>query len=157
MVHCLFSYDLSRHRRHHPPILPNMDENMYALWKIQYRFSDLHNNLHIVVIFCSWKCKYQHNMQLKRKYKSTGWCTMLCPKQKGCHFAVKYHQTSNISYTLVGSKIIDPSCACWRCSNYNFVLDWTHGFNGLGKDNCKMKRETFKFGDLIRFILEVWL
>ena len=26
---------------------------------------------------------------------------------------------------------------------------WTHGFNGLGKDNYKMKWETFKFWDLV--------
>ena len=46
--------------------------------------------------------------------------------------------------------------ACWRCSNYIFILDLTHGFNGLGKDNCKMRQETFKFWDLVWLILEVW-
>ena len=35
------------------------------------------------------------------------------------------------------------------------ILDLTPGFNGLGKDNCKTRRETFKFWDLVRFILEV--
>ena len=29
------------------------------------------------------------------------------------------------------------------------MLDLTSGFNGLGKDNCKMRRETFKFWDLV--------
>ena len=42
-----------------------------------------------------------------------------------------------------------------RCSNYIFILDLTHGFIGLGKDNYKTRRETFKFGDLVRFILEI--
>ena len=30
-------------------------------------------------------------------------------------------------------------------------------FNWLGKDNCKTRRETFQFWDLVRLILEVWL
>ena len=33
-----------------------------------------------------------------------------------------------------------------RCSNYIFILDVTPGFNGLGKDNCKSRRETLSFG-----------
>ena len=41
-------------------------------------------------------------------------------------------------------------------SNYVFILDFTPGFNELGKDNCKTRRETFKFWDLVRLILEVW-
>ena len=45
--------------------------------------------------------------------------------------------------------------ACRRCSNYIFILDLTHGFIGLGKYNCKTRREAFKFGDLARLILEV--
>ena len=35
---------------------------------------------------------------------------------------LSYRQTSNISYTLVGNKIVDHS-ACRRCSNYIF-MDW---------------------------------
>ena len=46
------------------------------------------------------------------------------------------------------------SIACWRC--YIIMLDSTLGFNRLGKDNCKTRRETFKFWDLVRLILEVW-
>ena len=45
---------------------------------------------------------------------------------------------------------------CRRCSNYIFILDWTPGFNGLVKDNCKTRREIFKFWDLLWLILEVW-
>ena len=43
--------------------------------------------------------------------------------------------------------------ACRRSSNYIFILDLTPGFNGLSKDNCKMRRETFKFWDLMSLIL----
>ena len=46
------------------------------------------------------------------------------------------------------------SIACRRCANYIFILDLTPGFNGLGEDNYKMIRETFKFWDLVRLILE---
>ena len=47
------------------------------------------------------------------------------------------------------------SIACRRCANYIFILDLTPGFIGLGKDNCKTRRETFKFGDLVWLILEI--
>ena len=62
---------------------------------------------------------------------------------------VIYRQVSNISRTLVDNKIFD--------SNYIFTLDLTPGFIGLGKDNCKTIRETFKFGDLVRLILQILL
>ena len=45
--------------------------------------------------------------------------------------------------------------ACRRCSNYIFILDLTPTFSGLGKDNGKTRRETFKFWDLVQLILEV--
>ena len=48
------------------------------------------------------------------------------------------------------------SIAYRRYSNYIFTLDLTPGFNGLGKDNCKMIRETFKFWDLMSLLLQVW-
>ena len=66
-----------------------------------------------------------------------------------------YRQTCNISRTLVGNKIVDHSDACRRCSNCIFIHDLTLGFNGLGKDNFKSRRETFKFWDLVLLILEV--
>ena len=46
------------------------------------------------------------------------------------------------------------SIVCRRCSNYIFILDLTSGFIGLGKDNYKMRREIFKFWDLVCLILE---
>ena len=65
-----------------------------------------------------------------------------------------YRQVSNIRRTLESNKIVDHSDACRRCSNYIFILDLTPGFIGLGKDNCKTRWETFKFGDLVHLILE---
>ena len=68
-----------------------------------------------------------------------------------------YPQTSDIRGTLEGN---DQSLSCsWsityrRCSNYILNLDFTPGFNALGKDNCKTRRETFKFWDLVRIALE---
>ena len=47
------------------------------------------------------------------------------------------------------------SIGCRRCSNYIFILDLTPGFTGLGEDNCTT-RETSKFGDLVRLILEIY-
>ena len=46
--------------------------------------------------------------------------------------------------------------ACRRCSNWIFIIDLTPGFNGLGKDNYKTRREPFKFGDLVRLISEIY-
>ena len=67
-----------------------------------------------------------------------------------------YHQTSDIRCPLVGNKHFwslrcSWSIACRRCSNYIFILDLTHGFSGLGKDDCKTGREKSKFLDL-----ELW-
>ena len=42
--------------------------------------------------------------------------------------------------------------ACQRCSNYIFILDLTPGSNGLGKDKCKTRRETFTFWELVRHV-----
>ena len=47
------------------------------------------------------------------------------------------------------------SIACRRYSNYIFILHLTLGFNILRKDNCKPRRETFNFWDLVHLILEI--
>ena len=47
------------------------------------------------------------------------------------------------------------SIACRCCTNYIFILDLTTGFIGLGKDNCTVRRETSKFGYLVRIILAI--
>ena len=54
-------------------------------------------------------------------------------------------------WSLIGSW----SIACQGCSNYIFILNLTPGFNGLGRVNCKMRRESFKCWDLVRLILEI--
>ena len=60
--------------------------------------------------------------------------------------------------SAVGAIKLPPSCSrvgvCRRCSNYIFVLNLTPGFNGLGKDNYKMRWEAFKFWDLVRLVWE---
>ena len=67
-----------------------------------------------------------------------------------------YCQTSYISYTF-GNKIVDhPDVVGSGCPNYIFILVLTPGFNRLGKDNCKTRRETFKFPDLVHLTLEFW-
>ena len=48
------------------------------------------------------------------------------------------------------------SIACQHCSNYIFILDLVPVFNGLGKDNCKMRQDKFKIWDLAQLILEIW-
>ena len=70
----------------------------------------------------------------------------------------KYRQVSNIRHALIDNKIVDHpdvvGIACRRCSNYIFILNLTPGFIGLGKDNCKTRREAARFGDLVHPILE---
>ena len=47
------------------------------------------------------------------------------------------------------------SITCWHCSNYIFILDIIPGCNWLGRDNCKKRRESFKFWDKVPLILEI--
>ena len=75
-------------------------------------------------------------------------------------FPIDYHQVPNIRCTLVGNKIVNHSdvvgaSPVGAVSNYIFILDLTTGFIGLDKDNCTTRRETSKFGDLVRLILEI--
>ena len=56
---------------------------------------------------------------------------------------------------LFGNNIVDHSDAYRRCSNYIFILDLTPGFDGLEKDNCKTRRETFEFWYLVQLLLEI--
>ena len=67
-----------------------------------------------------------------------------------------YHQVSNIRQLNCWSLRCSWSIACRHCSNYIFILNLTPGFNGLLKDNCKKRRESFKYLDLLRLILETW-
>ena len=70
----------------------------------------------------------------------------------------QYRQTSNIIHTLADNKIVDHQDAVGayrRCSNYIFSPDITFSFNILHKDNCKTRRETFQFWNLVRLMLEI--
>ena len=58
-----------------------------------------------------------------------------------------------MSRTSVGNNTVDHSDVGAARSNYIFILDLTSGFNGFGKDNCKMRRESFKFWDFVRLII----
>ena len=69
---------------------------------------------------------------------------------------VMYRQTSNISRTFVGNKLLITQMYLGRCSNYISILDFTPGFNKSHKDNCKARRETFKSWDLMSLIWEIW-
>ena len=73
-----------------------------------------------------------------------------------------YRKTSNISRTLERNKIVDNSdvvgaspVGAAPTTSSIFTLNLTPGFNGLSEDNCKGMQETFKFGDLVRLILQV--
>ena len=72
-----------------------------------------------------------------------------------------YSWWSNWQYISIGSGHALISywrhvITCRRCSNNILILDLAPGCNRLPKDNCKMRRETFKFCDLLRLIIEVW-
>ena len=61
-----------------------------------------------------------------------------------------YRQISDISRTLLCNKLVDHSHVVGALpvgaapTTYIYILDFTLGFNGLGKDNCKMRWEAFK-------------
>ena len=71
-----------------------------------------------------------------------------------------YRKVCNIRRTLVGNKIVDHSdvvgASPVACSNYIFILNLTHRFNGSSKYNSKTRRETVMFWDWVRLILENW-
>ena len=73
---------------------------------------------------------------------------------------MKYRQVSNISRILVDNKMVDhsdvvgapPVGAAPTTSSFS---TWHLLSLDLGKDNCKTRGGTFKFGDLVRLILEI--
>ena len=62
-----------------------------------------------------------------------------------------------MSGNLVGNKTVDHSDV-FGAALFQLLLhlDLTPGSNELGKGNYKTRRKTYKFGDLVRIILEVW-
>ena len=84
-------------------------------------------------------------------------CRMIMYTCKIIMYTCKIIQTSNIRRTWIGNEIVDHSdvVGASHCSNYIFILDLTPGFNGLRKGNCKTRRESFKFWDLVCLILDI--
>ena len=74
----------------------------------------------------------------------------------------RYCQTPHMRARSVGNRIVDHSdvVGAWPVSaaatTSSFSTSDLVGFSGLGKDNCKTWWETFKFGDSVWLILEVW-
>ena len=80
-----------------------------------------------------------------------------------CLCSETYCRSFDISGTSVGNIMVDHSdvvgaspVGAAPTSNYIFILNLTPGINGLGKDKCKKRQETFKFLDLVWIILEIW-
>ena len=74
-------------------------------------------------------------------------------------------QTSNISHPLVGNNIVDhsddvgalPVGAALTTSSWSSFSTWhLASIYCTLKDKCKTRQETFKFGDLVQLILEIW-
>ena len=91
----------------------------------------------------------QNNDDLKKKHK---WLLVILSDD---------HQTSNISHILVGNKFVDHSdevgASVVGAAPTKSSFSTEHlTFNGLGKDNCKTRWETFKLWDLVWLILEIW-
>ena len=63
-------------------------------------------------------------------------------------FVITYHQTWSFRCSW--------SIACRRFSSWVFILDLLPGFNGLGKDNYKTRREKVQLGELVLLISDVW-
>ena len=91
---------------------------------------------------------------------SVTWTDVICARRVSYNLIVSiftYRQVSNahLSRQLnCWSLRCSWSITCRRCSNYIFILYLTPGFNRLGKDKCKTRRESFKFWDMVRLILE---
>ena len=74
-------------------------------------------------------------------------------QQATSHYLIQW-QPSSLRQLNCWSLRCSWSIDCRRCSNYIFILNLTPAFNELGKENCKMRRETFEFRDLVQLILE---
>ena len=71
-----------------------------------------------------------------------------------------YCQVCNISGTLLGSKIVNHShvvgaSPVGAVPTTSSFFHLTLGFNLFHKDSCTPRRETYKFRDLVRLILDI--
>ena len=104
------------------------------------------------IMFISDRCRRSHAASTPVKYER--WF-----KASSSYFS--YRQVSNIRRTLVGNEIVVHSdvvgaSPVGAAPTNIFILHLTPGCNILRKDNCKPRRETFEFWDLVRLILEIW-
>ena len=109
-----------------------MKQNIFNILRCEslHMFTVLLSTEVVFIIFALYRIKYTYHMPQENEY------TVNLSRQQNCW-----------------SLRCSWSIACRCCSNYIFILDLTPGFNGLGKGNCKTRRETLTFGDLVRFIL----
>ena len=73
---------------------------------------------------------------------------------------MEYHKTSNMSCTLVDNKFVDHSdvfgaLPVGAVPTTSSSLTWHLASVDWAKTTAE-REETFKFGDLVRLILEVW-
>ena len=99
-----------------------------------------------IIRLCTWWIKLFINKIPRGTV--TCWQARKVPWKIPSSLWCKTHLSRQLKYWSLGCN------ACRRCSNYIFILYLTPGFNRLGKDKCKTRRESFKFLDLVRFILE---
>ena len=74
------------------------------------------------------------------KHLSLMFIVISCERLSSIIIKCTYLQTYNIS-RILGNKLVDHSDVV---GVYIFILDLTHGLNGMGKSNCKTSRESFK-------------
>ena len=93
-------------------------------------------------------------LQLRSAVAGVGIIQLSVIRNQSCipsSFLYKLHFSKQLNYW---SLRCSWSTACRRCSNY--IFGFTPGLNILRKDNCKPRRESFKFWDSVRLILETW-
>ena len=87
-------------------------------------------------------------------YQNEGECLMCWPFQiLPSNIKYKWHLSRQYN---CWSPRRSWNIACRRCSRHIFILDLASGFNELDKDNCKTRRETFKFWNLVRPMIDIW-
>ena len=113
----------------------------------------------------SWVCILEKSLAIAHDFWNTnswGWTPFRTGAHDGFSMSLSYVPSSLLYKTHLSRQYNwwslrwSWSIACRRCSNYIFILNLTAGFNGLIKDNCKMRWETFMFVDWVRLILEIW-
>ena len=121
----------------------------YLLAQSVQKWRDLHGIL-----------TYKEEKNITGTYHNGLWDQTSGYRKTKWRLTIKYHQTSNISHTLVSNGLVDhsdvvaasPVGAAPTTSSFSTLQ--LASTNGLGKDNWKMRRESFKFWDLVHVILE---